>query len=203
MILLFLILIHALVQQPDDHLINLINTKVLFFILVVFPQLFKECCDCADSSSVIALDLISIIVIRKYIKIFNQGYVAVGSLGKEHLLTFTKVEQEKIKGHKRKPRLAPANTFHLIFFFCIFSFLIQIPILHVIPHHLQLHRLDFATTSHKAVKWSWRANKRKQTHVNTFLLSICPDVTQKAKYEGLNPMACGFVLQPIHLVHNH
>lgn len=26
---------------------------------------------------------------------------------------------------------------------------------------------------------------------------------RKAKDEGLNPMACGFVLQPIHLTHNH
>lgn len=25
----------------------------------------------------------------------------------------------------------------------------------------------------------------------------------KAKDEGLNPMACGFVLQPIHPIHNH
>lgn len=38
---------------------------------------------------------------------------------------------------------------------------------------------------------------------NIFLLSICPDVVQKVKDEGLNPMACGFVLQPIRLVHNH
>lgn len=37
----------------------------------------------------------------------------------------------------------------------------------------------------------------------SIFLSICPDVVQKAKDEGLNPMACGFVLAPIRLVHKH